>query len=300
MGSTFTVELPVYKRKAILSRDGSKKSIFSVQSYHFSSDETSDLGRGSVKRIPASAGANASIRTGSSRSKGSTRSKYELQSFHSSASDDPTEELLPLRSRQHSANLTGKTLEPPPLALMKTIFTIDERAGCSVVLNDSPRDDKLDLSMEETKSKPTEVFRRNSYADDLAVSLRVLIVDDAKMNRKMLCRLLKYRCDVTMEAEDGQRAVEEVASAMTRGEPFNCILMDFNMPRKDGPTAAREIRSLGYTGIIIGITGCTMPAETELFVGSGANCVLTKPLDLRELDRTILGKSSVRRIDTVF
>ena len=39
------------------------------------------------------------------------------------------------------------------------------------------------------------------------------------------------------------------------GKPFDAILMDFVMPNMDGPTATRQLRTMGYTGVIFGVTG---------------------------------------------
>ena len=39
------------------------------------------------------------------------------------------------------------------------------------------------------------------------------------------------------------------------GSPFDAILMDFIMPNMDGPTATRQLRTMGYTGVIFGVTG---------------------------------------------
>ena len=285
MGSTFTVELPVYKRVPIRSRDGSRKSLFSIRS-SVNTNETP---------VIANAGRNTLARSFSS-SHGSN-GRIQVQSIHSLDNESVPTGIVPdmdkecdintmrLRSSQQSIIPIFTIQEHQPQSLLRSGNTLEASVTSRAI--DALKN--IQLGKEEEKKYEIDKIIRREVSNDLAEGLRVLIVDDAKMNRKMLCRLLKYRCDVTMEAEDGQRAVEEVASAMARGEPFNCILMDFNMPRKDGPTAAREIRSMGYTGMIIGITGCTLEVERDYFICHGADCVLTKPVDLHELDRTILG-----------
>jgi CheY-like chemotaxis protein len=58
-------------------------------------------------------------------------------------------------------------------------------------------------------------------------------------------------------------------------------------PVMDGPTAAVEMRKLGYNGIIVGVTGNALANDVDHFVKHGANCVLTKPLDMVELNTAI-------------
>ena len=69
-----------------------------------------------------------------------------------------------------------------------------------------------------------------------------------------------------------------------RSKAYSAILMDFVMPNMDGPTATKEIRSLGYTGLIFGVTGNTLVADIDYFIASGANQVLAKPLDMDVFD----------------
>ncbi len=107
---------------------------------------------------------------------------------------------------------------------------------------------------------------------------KVLVVDDAALNRKMLCRLLEGSGFDHETAEDGQVAVDMVRRSIADRVPYKAILMDFQMPNMDGPTATRIIRELGYDGPIIGVTGNALRADTELFLSSGVNKVLTKPV----------------------
>lgn len=113
--------------------------------------------------------------------------------------------------------------------------------------------------------------------------LKLLVVDDSAMNRKLLVRLLQnqgHRCD---EAENGLVAVQRVQEAMNTGEPYASILMDNEMPEMNGPTAAKKIRELGCDAFIAGVTGNVFSEDIALFKQCGANVVLAKPLEMSVL-----------------
>ena len=55
----------------------------------------------------------------------------------------------------------------------------------------------------------------------------------------------------------------------------------------NGPEAVRRMRELGYSGIVIGVTGDVMEAEVNEFKSSGACVVIAKPLDMNEFYQTI-------------
>lgn len=116
--------------------------------------------------------------------------------------------------------------------------------------------------------------------------MRILVVDDSAMNRKLLVRLLQNRGHTCVQAENGELAVEEVRKAMTTKLPFHCILCDHEMPVKSGPEAAKEIRSLGCDSFIVGITGNLFREDIDLFKSCGADKVLPKPIKMDELEDT--------------
>jgi CheY-like chemotaxis protein len=120
-----------------------------------------------------------------------------------------------------------------------------------------------------------------------------LIVDDAAMNRKVVCRLIGDDCNSVWQAGDGIEAVELVRQAPNANVPMDAVLMDYEMPGMNGPTAARAMRNLGFEGAIIGVTGNTLSSYTSHFIMHGANNVLAKPVDLQLLKDAILGTLSL-------
>lgn len=122
---------------------------------------------------------------------------------------------------------------------------------------------------------------------------RVLIVDDATTNRKILSKLLRregIQCD---EAENGEEAVEMVKQST---EEYDIILMDYEMPVCDGPSATRQIRQLGCTSLIFGVTGNVLVEEMQYFKDCGAEDVLIKPISRDKLNDVYVKWSSSYRI----
>jgi len=123
-----------------------------------------------------------------------------------------------------------------------------------------------------------------------AKHIRVLVVDDSCLNRKMMCRSMKGRCQCAGEACDGLEALMKVQIACDEGCPYHVVLMDYKMPNLDGPETARQLRSNGSDGLIVGITGMTETCDIDDFVSAGADFVLTKPVNEDALDRVFYGE----------
>ena len=121
------------------------------------------------------------------------------------------------------------------------------------------------------------------------------MVDDSVPNRKILCRVLQSGGFICNQAENGEVAVNMVKQSMESCDViYDVILMDFEMPVMDGPTATRVIKSLGCVVPIIGVTGNVLPADTNTFLHAGVLVVLSKPLTLSALN-TVLDDLSRKR-----
>ncbi len=117
--------------------------------------------------------------------------------------------------------------------------------------------------------------------------VRLLIVDDNPVNRKVT-RMFTTPLGVTVtEAENGRDALGVLAC-----ESFDAVLMDMHMPVMDGAEAIRRIRAgeAGRKDIpIVALTADALSGDRERYLAMGANAYVAKPIDQRELVATIVG-----------
>jgi CheY-like chemotaxis protein len=117
---------------------------------------------------------------------------------------------------------------------------------------------------------------------------RVLVVDDAISNRKMLVRLLKSRGYACEQAENGQQALDMYRDFCEQNVQVETVVMDYEMPVMNGPTATRALRELGCDALIVGVTGNLLPEDVRFFKEHGADAVLGKPLDIRAFEELVV------------
>jgi len=119
--------------------------------------------------------------------------------------------------------------------------------------------------------------------DGSCQGLAILLAEDDPVSRLSISMLLeKSGCRVTT-VENGEQALE----ALTR-EPFDAVLMDIQMPVKDGVEATRAIRNAEDLQAvahipIIALTAYAMPGDRERFLESGMDGYLAKPVNLDTL-----------------
>ena len=149
-------------------------------------------------------------------------------------------------------------------------------------------DDVFSDSSDEVKEDEAASTDHNSMMLDL--SYNVLVVDDSVPSRKLLCRLLSnLGCSCT-QAENGIECINIVHKFQQSHDhrPFDFILLDYEMPRMNGPDAARTLREEGIFTPIIGVTGNVLPEDQQRFLHSGANRVLRKPLSIPLLEKVLV------------
>jgi len=124
--------------------------------------------------------------------------------------------------------------------------------------------------------------------------LRILVVDDSKLNRKFTQRLvgqcmngLERRFSLA-EAEDGVEGNQLITKSMEDGMPFDLVLMDHQMPNRLGPECSRLAFQGGFGGRIVGLTGCLLEDDLKVFADAGVSEVIEKPLSFDKLKALLI------------
>ena len=107
---------------------------------------------------------------------------------------------------------------------------------------------------------------------------RVLLVEDGLDNQRLLKTILERAGAEVYTAADGQSALDLVGDSVTRGDPFDMILMDMQMPIMDGYTATRKLRESGWTRPIVALTAHAMDGDRERCLVVGCDDYQTKPV----------------------
>ena len=125
----------------------------------------------------------------------------------------------------------------------------------------------------------------------------ILIADDQPDNLTLLTRYLENEGYGYIQARDGLEALEKVRSEMP-----DLVLLDVNMPHKDGFAVLREIRAdpaTQHIPVIILTAARTDALEVQSGLNLGADDYITKPFDRRELFARIRTKLRVKEAEDV-
>ena len=136
----------------------------------------------------------------------------------------------------------------------------------------------FELSDEDSVVNPIVIID-----EDQLKNKRILIVDDNRINQivtKKILQKLEVSCSI---ANDGQEAIESA-----RNNEFDLILMDINMPVKDGLEATREIRLFNEKIPIIALTAVEVKEMRFKIYDAGLTDIIVKPYDITLFKRTIL------------
>jgi len=178
-------------------------------------------------------------------------------------------ETLSERSTEQHALINGFLVKPVTASMLRDAVADARQADAAAARGENP-------------AAPLPPVRQQRLR-----GLRILVVEDNKINQMVAKGLLAQEgADVTL-ANDGQLGV----AAVRAGEPpFDAVLMDVQMPVMDGYAATRAIRQeLGLGALpIIAMTANAMASDRAACLAAGMNDHVGKPFELDGLVALLL------------
>ena len=110
--------------------------------------------------------------------------------------------------------------------------------------------------------------------------MKILIVEDEKDIAHNIAEYLRDEAFTVDIAYDGETAVESICNPNLG---YECILLDILLPKKNGLTVCREVRSLGVKTPIIMLTALDSLDNLTNGLDIGADDYMAKPFSFREL-----------------
>ena len=130
------------------------------------------------------------------------------------------------------------------------------------------------------KGKPEKLTPRYNLE-----GLRVLIVDDNEVNRRILEYYVKSWGMIVESASNAKEALEKAVSASASGKPFDIAIIDYMMPEEDGFSLAKKLKAQEATASIrlVLLTSLTRVGIAKESKKAGFTGFLTKPVRQSQL-----------------
>mgnify|MGYP002306992821 FL=1 len=137
------------------------------------------------------------------------------------------------------------------------------------------------VKMHELETLPTE----NKISDDISFkSTRILVVDDNKLNLKIIDKIVKRYGIDTVLVDSGEACL----NLINNNEKFDLILMDDMMPKMRGTEVFSRLKQIkGFNTPVVALTANALSGMRESYLKAGFDDYLAKPIEKKELIRVL-------------
>lgn len=164
------------------------------------------------------------------------------------------------------------------LSIVKRL--VDLFKGEISVVSEIQKGTEFTVKLPYVKADSKVILKQFNISDSKSnkTHLKILIVEDNKINQMVTKKLLDKSEHVCKIAENGQEAIN-----LVKKNNFDLILMDIHMPILNGFEASKKIRELGITTPIIALTASDKNEIINEMAINGISDVLVKPFEIKDL-----------------
>ncbi|MGL1935484.1 MAG: response regulator [Fibrobacterales bacterium] len=148
-------------------------------------------------------------------------------------------------------------------------------------------EEALGLEVDAEQKKKKEIITQYSISKNIRSSVRLLLVEDNKINQKVATGVLKKAGIVPDIAGNGEEALQRL-----KEKEYDLIFMDVQMPVMDGYKTTRVIRQKGVDILnpelpIIAMTANAMEGDKEKCLDAGMDDYIPKPINSVSVIKTL-------------
>ncbi|MFE3869073.1 response regulator [Flavobacterium sp. LS2P90] len=200
--------------------------------------------------------------------------------FHSFVQEDSS------TTRNFGGTGLGLAISNQLLELMKSKLNLDSHYGKGSNFNFSIKFKKSSKDKNIKTPCKHQVEENMEFLVENLNQTKILIVEDNRINMLLAKKLIKKiipNC-IIFEACDGKEAIK-----LYKKEKLDIILMDIQMPKKNGFETTLEIRKLSHSENtpIIALTAGIFVEEKEKCLNSGMNDYISKPIIQADLEQIL-------------
>ncbi len=190
---------------------------------------------------------------------------------------------------ERERNSTASKIEGSGLGMAIVKKTVDLMGGTIQVESDLGKGTKVTVQLEHRIAAKEELAGSDrqckAFDSDIIKGKRILLAEDNDLNAEIAIEVLK---DAEIQAEracDGEQCISMLDEADSAY--YDAILMDIQMPHKNGYQATREIRQMPdkiKSNIpIIAMTANAFQEDKKKALNAGMNSFIPKPIDISHL-----------------
>ncbi len=111
--------------------------------------------------------------------------------------------------------------------------------------------------------------------------MRILLIEDDPMNVELFESALETDGHEIVTERDG------VAGEQRASDRFDVILLDIQLPKKDGLEVCKSLRARGLRMPIVALSASVLPEEIARTKAAGFDIFLSKPISPRDLRNAV-------------